>query len=118
MTKRISNTFSPLNILVILFAFYISIQVLSAFFYISTEEDVSFIVVDKERVTEKETSKYLIFTENETFENVDSLFYLKYNSSDLYGKIIIGNKYCAKVVGYRYPLLSLYRNIVKINDCI
>lgn len=118
MRKRISNTFSPVNIIVILFAFYIPIQILSVFFYVSTEEDVSFVVVDKERVTERETSKYLIFTEDETFENVDSLFYLKYNSSDIYGKVIIGNKYCAKVVGYRFPLLSLYRNIVKINDCI
>lgn len=78
------------------------------------KEIITVTVIDKERVTTKQSSKYLIFTENEVFKNVDMLFVGKWNSSDIYGKIKEGNTYTFEVRGTRIHLLSSYRNIVKI----
>ncbi len=74
------------------------------------------IIQDKERVVTgtgaDQTSKYLIFTDQETFENVDSWLALKFNSSDVYGSIIEGSTCEFTVTGFRVPLLSWYRNIL------
>jgi hypothetical protein len=86
-----------------------------------TAEDVTFTVRKTERIVEAEatdegsrvTSKYLVFTDRETFENTDTLFYWKWNSSDLYGKLETGRTYRAKVYGWRVPIFSWYRNIVR-----
>jgi hypothetical protein len=82
-----------------------------------TETTVTNIkVTGKERITVKNgdqvDSKYLIFTENEVFENTDTLFRLKFNSSDLYGKIREGQTCTFVVNGWRVQLLSMYRNIL------
>lgn len=76
------------------------------------------VITGKERIVETDnegraSSKYLIFTKNETFENTDSLWGWKFNSSDVYGKIKEGQICTFKVVGWRLPLLSWYRNILK-----
>lgn len=78
------------------------------------KEKVTAKVTDKTRITEREgNGYYLIFTDEETFKDSDSLFYGKFNSSDLYGKIKIGKEYDFIVTGFRIPILSMYRNIVK-----
>lgn len=76
------------------------------------------VVTDKERVTTsnsdgKVSSKYLIFTDEETFENVDSILAMKFNSSDVYGRIKRGQTCDFRVVGYRMPIFSAYRNILE-----
>ncbi len=75
------------------------------------------IIQDKERVVtgsgDQQSSKYLIFTDQETFENVDSMLALKLNSSDVYGSIIEGSTCEFTVTGFRVPLLSWYRNILE-----
>lgn len=90
------------------------------FSYYNTFENIEITVIDKERITtgtgENFQSKYLIFTENEVFENTDDLFYGKFNSSDFQGKLKIGDTYNVKVIGRRIPFINSYRNIVKIND--
>ena len=83
-----------------------------------TSDTVTFTVADKERIVTKSgdsvSSKYLIFTELETFENSDCLVMFKFSSSDLQGKLKKGNIYTAKVYGWRVPFLSMYRNIVSV----
>lgn len=59
-------------------------------------------------------SKYLIFTDKEVLQNIDSLLFLKFNSSDFYNQIKIGKTYRFKVVGWRIPFFSMYRNVIKI----
>ena len=85
-----------------------------------TEEKVTITITEKERVTYNDgdsvTSKYLIFTEHETFENVDSLVRFKFDSSDLYGKLKDGQTYKATVYGFRVKFLSMYRNIVTVEE--
>lgn len=81
-----------------------------------TKTEVIAKVTDKERVTDfdSKTSKYLIFTDQETFECTDETIYLKFNSSDVYGQIKKENTYKFTVVGWRIPFFSTYRNIIKV----
>lgn len=83
----------------------------------TTEEVVT--VTDKERIVESNgdgdtTSKYLVFTESETFENTDALFFGKFNSSDIQGKLRKDSTYNMRVVGWRIQWLSQYRNIISV----
>ena len=82
--------------------------------YISTIDTLEVEINDKERIVDGDESKYLIFTEDEVFENSDTIFFLKFNSSDVYNALDIGERYEIKVVGLRIPALSRYRNIVGI----
>ena len=85
-------------------------------------EIITIKVTGTERITESSgsgknlevTSKYLVFTENETFENTDETFMGKWNSSDFQGKFAKDSTYKVKVIGWRIPITSTYRNIVQI----
>lgn len=92
----------------------IAVVVMAASYPYLTYDEVTAKVIDKERITGKESSYYLIFTEGETFKNADSLVYFKFNSSDLYGLIKEGDTYKFGVYGWRIPVFSAYRNIVKV----
>lgn len=81
-----------------------------------TQEDVTFTVEKTERVLYGESSRYLIFTKDETFENTDSIVFFKFDSSDIYGRIDEGKSYRATVSGVRLPLFSWYRNIIEIQE--
>jgi len=67
---------------------------------------------DKER-TSGNDGVWLIFTDNEVFKTDDSILYFHFTSSDLYGKLKVGKKYKVKVIGWRIPLFSMYRNIIE-----
>lgn len=86
-------------------------------YYTSTDE-VTITVTEKERVVKGSgdgvESKYMIFTEDEVFENTDDLFFLKFKSSDLNKDLKVDSTYNVKVVGWRIGFLSSYRNIVKV----
>jgi hypothetical protein len=78
-------------------------------------------VTDKERVNSDDSSKYLIFGDSKTeeglvFENTDALLRGKFNSSNIYSKLKVGNTYEITVVGYRVPFLSWYENIIDIQE--
>ena len=86
-----------------------------------TKDTVTFTVTDKERIVESDsdgntTSKYLIFTDNGTFENTDTVWYFKFQSSDLYGKLKRGQTYEADVYGFRVGWLSMYKNIIDARE--
>lgn len=59
-------------------------------------------------------SKYLIFTDHGVFQDTDSFVYFKFNSSDLYNKLRVGQTYNCKTYGFRIPFFSKYPNLV---DC-
>lgn len=84
------------------------------FAYHSSSEMVTITVVDKEKTISNKQSKYLIFGEDEVFENTDSYIFWKFDSSDLYRDLEKGESYRVKVSGWRVPFLSMYRNIVEI----
>lgn len=82
--------------------------------YSVSKETIEITVNDKERITTGDESKYLVYTEGETFENVDDLVRLKFSSSDLQGSLKKDSTYKVLVIGWRVPFLSKYRNILKV----
>jgi hypothetical protein len=89
------------------------------FYYVSADT-IEITVKDKERVVDGSSdnmnSRYLIYTTDEVFENVDALLFLKYNSSDVYGKLEVGKTYTVKVAGWRVKFFSWYRNIIRVKN--
>ena len=83
------------------------------------EHSYTVTITDKDRVYNEDSSKYLIFGEDcdtgevRAFENTDTLIKGKFNSSDFYGNLKVGETYKITVVGYRIPLFSWYENIIK-----
>lgn len=79
-------------------------------------------ITDKERVTtqvaEGQTdSKYLIYGEDENgktyvFEDTDTLFRWKFNSSDVFGALKEGETYELTVIGFRVHIFNWYENII------
>lgn len=82
------------------------------------ESNITITVKDKERIVDQDGqgSRYLIWSDNETFENVDSLIKGKFNSSDLYGRLEEDKTYDCKVYGWRNGFFSWYRNLVECKE--
>lgn len=88
--------------------------------YKMSAETVEISIKNKERITtgrgENISSKFIIYSETEVFENTDSWLYFKFNSADYQNKFTVGGTYKVEVAGWRVPLLSMYRNVVSKND--
>jgi hypothetical protein len=84
--------------------------------YYFSSETISITIKDKERITtgsgESISSKFIIYSESEVFENTDSWLFFKFNSADYQNKLEVGKTYKVKVAGWRIPFLSTYRNVV------
>jgi hypothetical protein len=80
------------------------------------QETVTDTVVKSERVTSGDSSKYLVFGKNEVYQNTDMLMVRKFNSSDFYRDIQPGKTYRFTVVGWRVPIFSWYRNIIRFEE--
>jgi hypothetical protein len=88
----------------------------------SNDHAYTVTITDKERVTtqvaEGQTdSKYLIYGEDENgktyvFEDTDTLFRWKFNSSDVFGVLKEGETYELTVIGFRVHILNWYENII------
>lgn len=82
----------------------------------TTVDYTTITIKEKERITDGMDSYYLIFTENEVFKNEDSFLMWKFDSSDIYNQLNVGQTYNVKVNWFRVPLLSSYRNILEIEN--
>lgn len=71
-------------------------------------------ILNEQRVCSSsgDSCQYLIYGNNETYTDSDSLLYWKFNSSDVYGHIQTGDTCTFTVYGWRVPFLSWYRNII------
>jgi len=80
------------------------------------QREVTVTVEEKERVCESGNGgcKYLIFTDQGTFQNSDSLLEGKFDSSDVYSDLKVGKTYVVKVAGFRQGILSMYPNIIEV----
>lgn len=99
--------------LIFLAAFFLIVLASPIAHFATIEWTKPTVVLEKERVNTKDESKYIIFTESEVFENTDSFLSLKWDSSDLYRDIKVGESCSFKVTGFRVPFLSWYRNILE-----
>ena len=82
--------------------------------WFSSSEEIEIKVNKTERINDKEDSKYLVYTDEETFENTDVTFLGKWDSSDIQGKLHSDSTYTVVVYGWRVPFFSMYRNITEI----
>ncbi len=81
----------------------------------ATQRHVVATVDSKDRVCtggKEVTCKYLIYTDQGVFEDTDTLWYWKYDSSDVYGGLRAGQTYTFKVTGKRLGIMSWYPNII------
>lgn len=85
-------------------------------------ETITTTVFDKERVCDSDgnggvSCNYLIFTEDGTFQISDALIgHVRFNSSDVYGRVRTCHRYEITSYGWRLPLLSQYPNITEMKD--
>lgn len=83
-------------------------------------EEVTAVVTGKERIhgsgNGKDAGYYLIYTEDEVFQNADSILEGKFNSSDFQARIHEHKCYRFEVYGWRIPFLSAYRNIASYEE--
>ncbi|NRQ31328.1 hypothetical protein HII36_05675 [Nonomuraea sp. NN258] len=83
----------------------------------STNRIETATVESKERVCESSSEcRYLIFTDRGVYENTDAWLSLKFNSSDIYGALKVGQTYRLKVNGWRVEVTSSYPNILAIES--
>lgn len=79
------------------------------------EETIGITVKDKYIKRSSDDDIYLVVGDNgETYKIEDLLFKGKFNSTDLYNQLEIGNKYKITVTGLRLQYFSMYKNINKI----
>jgi hypothetical protein len=84
----------------------------------NTVDVIQVTVVDKERIVtgsgENISSKFLVYTEGEVFQNTDNILFLKFGSADVQNRLRPDSTYTVKVNGYRIPSTSSFRNILEI----
>lgn len=116
MCKK-SRVFIEIIILVIVIAAVVFASITMSF----NDTEYVVTVTEKERIVSDDSSRYLIFAEDVqgnviVFENTDSLLRGKFDSSNMQGEIKEGETYVFTVIGYRVPFLSMYQNIISIED--
>jgi len=76
-------------------------------------------ITNKRTIRVDNTNTYLIYAQMDdgslkVFENANSLLEFKINSEDLYWGLRINRKYEIKAYGFNIPLISSYKNIIKV----
>lgn len=94
----------------------------------TTRQTIIATVTDKDIKRDKNSDKnkeaediYMVYTKDENgevhvFVNKDTLYYLKWNSSNVYAEIEVGKTYEFDVYGLRIPFMSMYQNIIKVTE--
>lgn len=103
--------------LVALFAFTITLGP-SIFYQHFTRDTLTAEVTDTERSCHGSEGEctWLVLTDETSFENKDAFWHLKFNSTDLQGKMKIGHKYTFDYYGWRIPIFSMYPNLVSVKE--
>lgn len=79
-----------------------------------SSDTITATVTGKDRSVSKDESKWIVMTDKMSFENTDSLFHAKFNSTDIQGQLVEGNTYEISYYGFRVPFLSIYPNITDV----
>jgi len=73
-------------------------------------------LVDSNKMEDEVESKWIVMTDVVSLENTDSFLHLKFNSTDLQGKLEEGKMYHVTYYGYRVPFMSMYPNIINVEE--
>ena len=102
-----------LIISIIMIFLIIAVPISDTIINYSNEKVIEITIKDK-YVKGQEGRYFIVDTDNNTYIIADLLLKNKFNSSDLYSKLEIGNKYKVETTGMRIHFLSKYQNINKI----
>ena len=81
----------------------------------SNKEIIAIEVKDKYIKRDNKSDVYMVVdTDNNTYQITDLFFIGKFNSTDLYNELEIGQAYLVEITGVRNQFLSWYPNINKI----
>lgn len=119
--KNIIKKFKEMTLveIVITIAITLCIGFMIATPFIQRATATTVIITVEDKGTKRSGSnmdKYLIYTDNGTYEITDSIAFFRWNSSDLYGSMKIGSTYECTVCGFRNPFLSSYENIITATE--
>lgn len=107
--------FTLIELLVILAMILVVFLVFSeAIFKVMNPRTVTVTVTDKWIKNYSEDGVYLVGTTEGVYEVTDSLLKWRWNSSDVYASIEVGETYNMEIAGFRVPLLSMYPNIYEV----
>lgn len=87
---------------------------------VASRDNVTFTINEKQIKASgsKGDQRYLLFTDKGVFSNEDSLFALKYRSSDLWATLKVGGTYRCRTEGWRIPFFSSYANVLECEQVI
>lgn len=103
-------------IVVVTCVFVLAAIIVPAVAGMCNKETVTVTVTDKGIKRYDDVDKYLIYTNETTYQIADSFIDGNWNSSDLYGSIVIGETYTFTTRGYRVGFLSMYPNIIEVEE--
>lgn len=102
-----------LNIVFIIIAILLIVFLVFSGYLNNQEREIT--VVDKYIKRNGKADMYLVVDENKnTYKITDLFFKFKFNSTDLYNELEVGQTYNIKTSGFRVKILSQYPNINKI----
>ena len=105
-----------MNNIRIVFGIIVSIVLIGLLVFIvsigyQNEEMIKCTIEDKWVKRKDKSDMYLVQCDNEVYQITDLIFKGKFNSSDIYANLRVGNTYEITTTGYRFELLSMYKNI-------
>ena len=56
----------------------------------------------------------VVDSEGNVYKNVDSWYFLKFNSTDVYNQLVVGKTVTVTITGWRIPFYSEYPNIISV----
>lgn len=111
LEKIFSVSFGIIFLSIIIFLFIYNLN------YMLTSGEEEIIIDEKWIKRNGDNEKYLISSlDNQVFEITDSIYYWRFDSSNMYNYIKEGDKCFIKTQGFRFPLMSDYKNIIGA-DC-
>lgn len=116
LTKATMKHNTLIAIAIILFILFIGFFITIGVTYALTSSRSTFTVIGKENTYQGKSTKYLVYNDITTYEISDSIVYMRFDSSDVYGKVTVGKTYEAKLQGFRLPILSMYPNIITLKE--
>lgn len=105
-----------MNNIRIVFGIIVSIVLIGLLVFIvsigyQNEEMIKCTIEDKWVKRKDKSDMYLVQCDNEVYQITDLIFKGKFNSSDIYANLKVGNTYEIMTTGYRFEFLSMYKNI-------
>ena len=105
-----------MNNIRIVFGIIVSIVLIGLLVFIvsigyQNEEMIKCTIEDKWVKRNGKSDMYLVQCDNEVYQITDLIFKGKFNSSDIYANLKVGNTYEIMTTGYRFEFLSMYKNI-------